>query len=101
LALSEFSEVRDTPEMIEKIKLRFPNHSIAIYPDASGQNTSSKSASESDLSLLRKAGFTVVVDSTNPAVKDRVNAMCAMFAKGRSSRMTCTTAAVWPVHTSP
>jgi hypothetical protein len=80
LALSEFSEVRDTPEMIEKIKLRFPDHSIAIYPDASGQNTSSKSASESDLSLLKKAGFTVVVDSTNPAVKDRVNAMCAMFA---------------------
>lgn len=80
LALSEFSDVRDTPEMIEKIKLRFPDHSIAIYPDASGQNTSSKSASESDLSLLKKAGFTVVVDSTNPAVKDRVNAMCAMFA---------------------
>ena len=86
LALSEFSEVRDTPEMIEKIKQRFPDHSIAIYPDASGQNTSSKSASVSDLSLLRKAGFTVVVDSTNPAVKDRVNAMCAMFANTYGER---------------
>lgn len=76
LALDEFKEGRDTPDMIEKIQKRFPDHSIAVYPDASGQNTSSKSASESDLSLLRKAGFTVVVDSSNPAVKDRVNAEC-------------------------
>ena len=86
MALSEFADVRDTPEMIEKIKFRFPDHSIAVYPDASGQNTSSKSASESDLSLLRKAGFTVIVDSTNPAVKDRVNAMCAMFVNTYGDR---------------
>lgn len=79
LALDEFHSVRDTPEMIEKIKARFPDHGIAVYPDASGQNTSSKNASESDLSLLRKAGFTVVVDSTNPSVKDRINSVNAML----------------------
>lgn len=79
LALDEFHSVRDTPEMIEKIKVRFSGHSVSVYPDASGQNTSSKNASESDLSLLKKAGFTVVVDSQNPEVKDRVNAVNAMF----------------------
>ena len=31
LALSEFSEVRDTPEMIEKIKLRFPDHHLLVH----------------------------------------------------------------------
>lgn len=79
LALDEFHDVRDTPDMIEKIQARFQGHSIAVYPDASGQNTSSKNASESDLSLLKKAGFTVVVNSTNPSVKDRVNSLNAMF----------------------
>lgn len=86
LALDEFHTVRDTPEMIEKIKERFPGHSIAVYPDASGQNTSSKCASESDLSLLKKAGFTVVVDSTNPAVKDRVNALNAIMLNSYGER---------------
>ncbi|MDZ4190385.1 MAG: terminase [Pseudomonas sp.] len=79
LALDEFHDVRDTPDMIEKIQARFHGHGIAVYPDASGQNTSSKNASESDLSLLKKAGFTVVVNSTNPSVKDRVNSLNAMF----------------------
>ncbi|AJA15473.1 terminase [Pseudomonas putida S12] len=79
LALDEFHSVRDTPDMIEKIKVRFSGHSVSVYPDASGQNTSSKNASESDLSLLKKAGFTVVVDSQNPGVKDRINAVNAMF----------------------
>lgn len=79
LALDEFHSGRDTPDMIEKIKVRFSGHSVSVYPDASRQNTSSKNASESDLSLLKKAGFTVVVDSQNPGVKDRINAVSAMF----------------------
>jgi hypothetical protein len=86
LALDEFHSVRDTPEMIEKIKARFPGHGIAVYPDASGQNTSSKNASESDLSLLRKAGFTVIVDSQNPSVKDRVNSVNAMLMNAYGER---------------
>lgn len=86
LALDEFHSVRDTPDMIEKIKARFPEHGIAVYPDASGQNTSSKNASESDLSLLKKAGFTVVVDSTNPSIKDRVNSLNAVFLNSYGER---------------
>ncbi|OAS04631.1 terminase [Pseudomonas putida] len=86
LALDEFHSVRDTPEMIEKIKARFPGHGIAVYPDASGQNTSSKNASESDLSLLRKAGFTVIVDTHNPSIKDRVNSVNAMLLNSYGER---------------
>ena len=86
LALDELHTVRDTPDMIERIQARFPGHGVTVYPDASGQNTSSKNSSESDLSLLKKAGFTVIVDSTNPGVKDRVNALNAMFLNSYGER---------------
>lgn len=85
-AVDELTEVRDTPTMARLIKERFEGHAIKIYPDASGQNTSSKSASESDLSILREAGFSLVVDASNPRVKDRVMATEAMILNGQGER---------------
>lgn len=87
-SLCELLNVRDTPEMARMLKERYRDkgHSVIIYPDASGQNTSSKSASESDLSILRKAGFTIRVGSTNPAVKDRVNAVNGVILNDRGER---------------
>ncbi|MGK5004565.1 hypothetical protein [Janthinobacterium sp. LB2P70] len=41
-------------------------HQVKIFPDASGQNTSSKNAGESDLSILRQAGFLLEVNHSNP-----------------------------------
>lgn len=86
LALDELMDVFDTPAMIEKIKTRFPGHQICVYPDASGQNRKTDNASQSDLSLLRGAGFTVVVDSTNPSVKDRINALNALLCNAYDQR---------------
>lgn len=71
-AVMEFTGVFDTPAMIQIIKSRYPEHPIFIYPDASGNARKSNNASESDISLLRQAKFQVMVNSTNPAVKDRV-----------------------------
>jgi hypothetical protein len=85
-AVDEFTEVFDTPAMIEQIKLRYPGHAITVYPDASGQNRKSSNASESDLSLLRAANFTVVVDHTNPSVKDRINSVNAMLCNTYGER---------------
>jgi len=81
VTLAERMNVRDTPSMARILKDEFlaKGHPVRIFPDASGQNTSSKNASESDLTILRQAGFTIEVDSSNPAVKDRVNAYCAMI----------------------
>ncbi len=86
--LAELDKVRDTPTMVRMLKERYGDkgHSITVYPDASGQNTSSKNASESDLSILKGAGFTVRVNSTNPAVKDRVNAVEAMLLNAKGER---------------
>ncbi|MGR2662471.1 terminase large subunit domain-containing protein [Chromobacterium haemolyticum] len=87
-AVAELTDVRDTPAMAQIIAERWKaaGHAITIYPDASGQNTSSKSASESDISILKQAGFTINVGSQNPAVKDRVLATNAMLLNGEGSR---------------
>jgi hypothetical protein len=88
LTLAELTGVRDTPDMARLLKERFKDkgHAVKIYPDASGQNTSSKNASESDLTILRQAGFQIEVDHSNPAVKDRVNAYNAMILNDKGER---------------
>lgn len=86
MMLAEITKGRDTPDMIERLKAAYQGHEIIIYPDASGQNRSSKNASESDLSLLRKAGFAVHVNTRNPAVKDRVTSLNAMLLNGTGER---------------
>lgn len=74
-AVAELTDVFDTPAMIGLLKRNFQGHQINIYPDASGQNRKSNNASESDLSLLRAAGFRVCVNGSNPRVRDRVLAV--------------------------
>ncbi len=86
IAVDELTDVRDTPTMANLISERYENHAISIYPDASGQNTSSKSASQSDLSILREGGFRLIVDSSNPRVKDRITATQAMLLNGNGER---------------
>lgn len=88
LTLKELTKVRDTPEMARLLREQFLNqgHAVTVYPDASGQNTSSKDASESDLTILRQAGFTVNVNSANPAVRDRVNAVNALTLSALGER---------------
>ena len=71
-AVDEVSKALDTPQMIDILRERYGDSKITIYPDASSKNRSSKSASLSDLTLLRQAGFRVVSASRNPAIKDRV-----------------------------
>ena len=88
ITVGELTGVRDTPAMAKMLKERFQDkgHALAIYPDASGQNTSSKNASESDLSILRQNGFTVRVGTHNPAVRDRVLAVNSMLLNDKGER---------------
>lgn len=86
LLLEEATSLFDTPAMIAELKRRFPGHSITVYPDASGKNRKSVNGSESDHALLRAAGFPVMVNPSNPAVRDRVLAANAMFLNGEGHR---------------
>ena len=78
-AVAEIMGVLDTPAMIRAIKARFPNHAIFIYPDATGGSRKTQEASTTDLALLQQAGFNVIANTSNPAVKDRVLAMNIML----------------------
>ena len=88
VAVDEVTDGRDTPYMAELLVEKYKNkgHKVQVFPDASGQNSSSKNASESDLSILKGAGLTVRVNSTNPAIMDRVNAFNALILNGQGQR---------------
>jgi hypothetical protein len=86
MVLAEHAKIRDTPAMARLLCERYAGHAITVYPDASGQNTSSKNAAESDLTILKQHGLRVSVGTHNPAVRDRVNAMNAMLLNGEGVR---------------
>lgn len=74
-AVKEYTGLLDTPAMAALLKREHEGHKILVYPDASGNSRKSNNASESDLAILRQAGFGVRVNPTNPRVKDRVLAV--------------------------
>lgn len=96
IAVDELTGGYDTPDMIRMIKQRYWDEEsegkfrktcqIYVYPDSSGKNRKSVGASQTDISLMRDAGFTMLYHSTNPAVKDRVNAMNAAFCNAKGVR---------------
>jgi hypothetical protein len=88
LALMEFGGIRDTPAMIEVLQEEYPKRELFIYPDASGIAAKTTNASTSDISLLRAAfgNRNVKAASKNPFVRNRVNAMNAMFLNGTGDR---------------
>lgn len=77
--VEEWTGVRDTPAMAQLLKERYAGHHVTIYPDASGAAAKSTNAALSDLVILRAAGFTVLANGRNPAVRDRVASVNAMI----------------------
>jgi len=80
-AVDELIGMRDTPDIIDEIHDRFPDHSVTIYPDASGRGTSSKSCTTSDIKLLKDAGFKIKAKTKNPLIKNRVASTNNAFEK--------------------
>lgn len=86
IAVGEILGRLDTPDMIAEIDRLYPKRKINVYPDSSGKNRRSAEAGVTDISQLKKAGYSVHYKSTNPGVRDRVNAMNAMFCNGAEER---------------
>ena len=82
-AVDQLTGVYDTPELCKVLKERFQGHKITIYPDASGNSRKTVNASESDISLLKQAGFTVKVNAQNPRVKDRILSVNGALSQGK------------------
>lgn len=85
-AVDEIMGAFDTPDMIEKIHLKYPNRNIYVFPDSSGNNRKSVGASDTDLSLLKKAGFKVKCKPKNPPVRSRINCVNAMLNNANGER---------------
>lgn len=86
-AVMEFVDIYDTPTMCTVIKEYYGMvEDFFVYPDASGRNSSSKDYSETDFAILEREGFEIISDTKNPAIKDRVNSMNAMFCNGKGER---------------
>jgi hypothetical protein len=82
--VDELTGLYDTDDMIEQIKIRFPNKKIIVYPDASGKNRKTVGADETDITLLKKAGFYVRAKDANPRVRTRINTVNAMFNNAKN-----------------
>jgi len=86
VAVNEIFGCLDTPDMIAEINRLYPDRIIYVYPDSSGKNRKSNEASVTDITNLEDAGYRLRYDSTNPRVRDRINAMNAMFCNGQGDR---------------
>lgn len=80
IAVDEFVS-HDTRDFCNNL-IRFKSHQLTVYPDASGA-ANRTNASQSDISIIRGEGHNVVVNSTNPAIRDRINAVNGLLAHGR------------------
>lgn len=106
-AVDEITGGYDTPDMIRLIKEKYwkyengnyrKTREIRVYPDASGDSRKSVRASETDIALLRAAGFTVSAPDANPPVKDRINAMNGMFCNSQGERRYRVNAELCPTY---
>ena len=86
-AVDEISSGRDTPDVINIIKERYPNNPVIVYPDASGGSASSTNAAQSDLTLLRNANFQVNAPRANGRVRDRIAAVNMALCNNDGQRL--------------
>ena len=65
----------NTDEMVTEIKQRYPDKQIVVFPDSAARQRKTSAGGRTDLSILQNAGFRTMTRPTNPAVRDRINAV--------------------------
>jgi len=78
---------KDTPAVVNALQERYPKQleagNLVVIPDAASRQRTTTNASESDLSLLKKGGFVVKAQNSNPQVADRVNCVNVLLLANR------------------
>lgn len=86
VAVDEFisQHTQDFTQRADKYRRTSQGHDrkVIVYPDASG-NSGSTNASRTDIQIIRDAGYTVDSPNANPEIRDRVNAVNALFSHDR------------------
>ena len=79
----------DTEQMAQEIISRYQHwhgkQMIEVFPDAAG-NQRQTSAKNTDHQILKSYGINVVVDGSNPRVRDRINSVNARISDGIGNR---------------
>lgn len=78
-AVGEFSNLFDTYQMCDAIRMKYPGYKVVIYPDASGQNRNT--SGQSDVDIIKSFGYSVRVPKKNGYVRDRINMVNTAFRK--------------------
>jgi hypothetical protein len=80
----------NTFEMCQELKRRYGRMNsfkhIFIYPDPAGAQRRTSAQGETDISILRKEGFSVLAMSSHPLVRDRINVVNALFENAAGER---------------
>lgn len=84
--LAELTELRDTPAIVAALKERFSGHRINLYPDATARSHKTVNASQSDIQILKDAGFIIHAKDINPRVHDRVASVNAAICNADGAR---------------
>ena len=78
---------RDTQQISNGLKEMYPEHfrrgQLILIPDAASRQRSTAAAQESDLGILKREGHQVKVQTTNPLIADRINAVNSLIEAGR------------------
>ena len=85
-AVAEYTDLFDTPELVETLERAYPHRRVYVYPDAAGNARKSVQANTSDIKLLTQARFSVQANSKNPSIMDRVNGLNTMFCNANGLR---------------
>ncbi len=68
----------DTYDFVNNLT-RYDGHTLIIYPDSTGKSNRTN-ATQSDIAIIEQAGYRCEYDSTNPAVRDRINSVNALLS---------------------
>lgn len=100
IAVDEIIGAKNTEQVIEIVKSRYPGRAIRFYPDSSGKNNKTN-ATVTDIILLQQAfGRTNVIFSTkNPRVSSRIGSMNAMFCNSKNERRYLVNTTMCPRYT--
>lgn len=89
-AVAEETHIFDTEQMCALLKEKYQGHRVVVYPDATGASRKTSSG-KSDHDIIREYGLILNSDTTNPAVRNRINTVNSKFHSGEYlvNRHTC------------
>ena len=76
----------NTTEVAKALREKYPDRPIVVCPDPSGKARKTSAAGETDFSILAAHGIEIDAPNAAPSVKDRINAVNALFCSAAGTR---------------